>query len=503
MPEQTPSLPEPTPPGFLDDTIRFGRMLRAGWRTLAATVAVFVALAGLYLLLATHLYEATGRLLVLQQTGQPLNVGNPDPTRPLESGTDDYIPTQVAILRSHVVVKAAIDALGLDNLPTLQAVKQQGRDPLQKAIDSYLKVTRPERLARVIEVSFWARSGDEAVRMVEAITTSYKEFLDEKYPRGSEVVALIKKARGELERDLAQAEKEYLDFRRKNPMLVTDEKGRSFMTNRLERWDKAMNEAQVREVQIRAQLELGQKLSREGAGLWSIVHAMNQMNGDTSNGLLNYTTNAASVTSWDYVRQLSQEQQQLAERYGPRYSKVQELQEQITRIQERVRESRSRYEQVEIGDLLKALTEGVKRSEAMRAEMNKGFEQDRKIESDFMVEMSLRNNLDRRRALFNALVDQFKAAQVAGDLSPVAAKVLEPPTANPEHVWPRSLLTLVLALLGGSLVGAGLVALRNRLAGDRPQSPNGTPAMPGQDKVAANGQVPTAVSTPKRVAAPC
>src|SRR5262249_12941830 len=148
------------------------------WRLVLLTVVVCLALATAYLLVARRLYEARVQLLVIQQRGQSLNVGNPDPTRPSEV-IDDYIPTQSAIIRSPVAVERAIAWVGLEILPPLQAAEQTGLDPVDVAIDAYLKVTRPERLAKVLQIEYRAGSPEEAVRMVAAIAASYTKFLEE------------------------------------------------------------------------------------------------------------------------------------------------------------------------------------------------------------------------------------------------------------------------------------------------------------------------------------
>ncbi len=457
--ELSPTFTEPASPGFTSDVERFLRMLRRGWRLLAITVGVCVAVAVIYLLVATPLYMARAQLLIAHHQGHPLNVANPDPAQPLTEG-DDYIPTQAAIVGSHIVVERAIDSVGLDNLPTLLPVRQN-RDPAEWAIEKYLKVSRPNRMANVLQIEYTAGSPGEAVLMVEAITASYQKFLKENYPRNSEVVALNTKARQDLARELEEAEKQYLEFRQKAPLVIPDEKGRTFVNTRLERWDQALNDAQMREVQLRAQYKLAQKLSKEGAGMWAILHAMNQLGVRTKDDLQAGAGAQAQVTSMDFVRQLTQEQQELAERFGPNYSKVQELQEEITRVQERVRESRGRYEQLEVGDLLKALEQSLTANEEIRAELNKQVEEGKKTETDCLVESNLRNNLERRRAMFNTVVDQLKQAQLMGGFSPVAAESLQPATALPSPVHPRSLLTLGVAVLLGLMVGSGLVVVRD------------------------------------------
>jgi uncharacterized protein involved in exopolysaccharide biosynthesis len=76
-------------------------MLARGWRLLALSVILCLAAAAVYLWVTPVEYGATAELLVVQQGGRPLNVANPDPSRPVEGG-EDCIPTHIDILPSPV-----------------------------------------------------------------------------------------------------------------------------------------------------------------------------------------------------------------------------------------------------------------------------------------------------------------------------------------------------------------------------------------------------------------
>jgi uncharacterized protein involved in exopolysaccharide biosynthesis len=448
-----------------DDLTRFVRLARQEWRLFATCCGVCLGLGVVYLLLAKSQYQAVTRLLLMQQRGLPLSVANSDPSRPLEE-SDDYIPNQIAIVSSHAVMRRAIDSVGIESLPTLFAAQQGGADPLEVAINR-LKITRPESQAKAIQIDYRAGSPGEAVRLIEAVVDSYRHYMEENYQRNGDVVALITRVRNDLAGELEAAEKEYLDFCQKHPTLIKDEKGRSLLTNRLERLDRAASEARVRELQIRAQLELGRNLAKEGTGLWAILHAMNQLDSESgTKGLADHTANAQSPAG-DYIRQLDQEMQQLAERFGPQYTKVKDLRDQITRIQERTRASRGVYEQGEVSDLLKSLEQTQRASEAMRAEMAKCFEQEVEAEGAAVAEVNFRTTVERRRALFNTALDQLKQAQLVSGFGSVNLQVLQPATPLPQAVYPRKLQTLALALLIGCVSGTGIAAVRRYRAARR------------------------------------
>ena len=300
--ERTRPMPEPaiqnqTHPAPKELAVEMRRLigvLRQGWRLIAISAVVCLTLAGLYVAAAKRVYQATTRLLVLQQGGRPLNMANSDPNRLME-GTDDYIPTHSMIVCSPMVVKQAIEKVGLEHLPTLLAAKRADKDPVEEAILN-MKVTRPDRLAKIFRVDYQAGDRVETDRLVEALVASYQKFLGDTFQKNSgTVITLISKARDDLSKELKELEDQYLEFRRTNANVIVGQgqEGRSFWASRLSRWDQAANEAMVKAVQLKTQLDLGRKLAGDGAELWAIAHAITQVGGDP-NSLLALVTAGSS-----------------------------------------------------------------------------------------------------------------------------------------------------------------------------------------------------------------
>ena len=159
----------------------------------------------------------------------------------------------------------------------------------------------------------------------------------------------------------------------------------------------------------------------------------------------------------DYVRQLTNQQQELADRYGADYSKVQEIEQQIVRVQEVAAGSRRSLEKVDVDDLIRSIEEAQEAVVRLRDQYDKRFdgdlEQARQILNEQAVEESLHDRLDRQKALFNTVVDQLEAAQLVGEYSGVVTQTIEPPQALKGAVAPRIMLTLMLALMGGGVLG--------------------------------------------------
>jgi capsular exopolysaccharide synthesis family protein len=453
-----------TPQEIIADLKELLLVLRRGWRLIALCCVMCLALAVVYLAGANRVYRATARLLVLQNGGRPLNMANNDPNRLLE-GNDDYIPTHTQIIISPLVIMRAIDKVGIENLPTLLAVKQAGKDPIKKAID-LLKVTRPDRSARVLKVDYEAGSRKEATLMLQAITASYKDFLDSTLQHNTKgIIDLIEKARSQLKDELQKKEEEYREFRKKSMVLAANETGRTFLAQRLEQSDKALNEAHQKALNLTNQLELGRKLASQGSALWAIAHAISQLGGDSNSLIANVSSTTSQFGATDYVRHLVQEQQQLAERYGVENAKAKELQQQITRIQERSRNSRTELEHVEIEDLLGSISQSLKSVQAVELELGKRFaavqEEARGIEISLIDESILRNDVERQRSLFNTVVDQLKQASFSQDFNSINSEIIEPVNALKDPVWPRINMTLALALVAGGVLGIGVTLVAN------------------------------------------
>ncbi len=371
MPEPaTQNQTHPAPKELAVEMRRLIGVLRQGWRLIAISAVVCLTLAGLNVAAAKRVYLATTRLLVLQQGGPPLNVANSDPNRIME-GTDDYIPTHSMIVCSPMVVKQAIEKVGLEHLPTLLAAKRADKDPVEEAILN-IKVTRPDRLAKIFRVDYQAGDREETDRLVAALVASYQQFLGATFQKNSGlVITLISKARDDLSKELKELEDQYLEFRRTNSNVIVSQgqEGRSFWASRLSRWDQAANEAMVKAVQLKTQLEVGRKLAGDGAELWAIAHAITQVGGDPNSLMALVTADSSQNGEALLIRQLFIEQQQLVERHGPDYAKVKELKLQIERIRERGRGARSHLEAGELKDMLASIERSLEAVQTMREDL--------------------------------------------------------------------------------------------------------------------------------------
>lgn len=257
---------------IIEDLFAYLRTIRRWWRLVVVIVVACAVPALIYLARIKPVYHGTTRLLIFQQGGKPLTVGSGDGGglySPSPNSTENVLATHGMIIRSPIIVGHALAAAGLQKLSAGSVI-------------SRLSVKVEDDTAQILDVVYQAESETEAVEVIRAVVNSYDHFLEETYRKNSsEAIALITKARGELGQELEELEKKYLEIRQKNPAYSAEEKGRSYYAQRIKVWEQTVNQAAIRILQLRKQLELGRKLAGEGLGATAVAGALSLASGDT------------------------------------------------------------------------------------------------------------------------------------------------------------------------------------------------------------------------------
>lgn len=430
-------------------------ILRRRHRLISSSLAVFLVLAVFFIVFSGRRYQASASLLVMDPGVVPLETTTGE-ANGLVHGIEDEIPTHMSLITSQVIIRRAIESVGLNNFPSLSGME------MDEAIREVAKELAPERLDRhgkIIQVSYVAPTREEAIRVVGAVTESYKSFLEEVYAsKNSGVVVLMGRAKDNLAVELKALEKKYLEFRQNTPSLTGDGAGRTFLSQRIEEWDKTARDLMVKSVRLQSQLELGRELAKEGAGLWATTFALDQLAGGIEGQGLKSLAAGVALPN-EHVGMLLSEQQKMAELLGPQSTKVKEIQEQIAATLSESRRSRGKAEEPEVRELLTSIEKSLKSIVSMRAEIKTKFEEDmalaKSAEVDLLTDTNLKNELDRQRQLYDTVLEQLKKSKIAGDYSGVGTQIVEAPNALPKAVRPRVSLTLLLAMAAGLVTGVG------------------------------------------------
>lgn len=284
------------------DLVAFWNVLKRGWKLVLLGLVLSCTLASIYLAKTKRAYQASTRLLVIQHGGRPLSVTNHNDLSRIGEAAEDPVPTHAALISSPLVIEQAIRTLDEKKRPSLNKTP----DPVEAATLN-LRVSRPDRLTKMLLLDYRSPSREESLAMIESIVASYKKLLEDNYQRNNkEVISLVSKARDELKTELDALQEEYQAFRKNHPGLAIGASGQSLISRRLEQWSQGVNDSTDAMIQLKARLDLIKKMEGGGAQGNAIALAMNQFgNLNGNNGSSPTNGNLASGSYEQLQKELS------------------------------------------------------------------------------------------------------------------------------------------------------------------------------------------------------
>jgi capsular exopolysaccharide synthesis family protein len=462
---------------------------------MAAGFVVSLALAALYLHIATRIYEATVQIVVIQKDAN-LPAQAVERERAEESSSfNDLLATHVQVFRSPRVLQRAVEKHQLDRLPTFVAESEKSElfDPIMY-ITKNLKVMKggdaAEKDARVLRASFRGPSREDCVTVLDAVVESYQSFLGETFQgTSSEAVRLMAQAEKDLEGELRKAEEDYRNFREQSSLLSrSEQRTANPYEERLKDIDTALIQNKLRQSEVLSRLEVvrtamqsdGEKrptdleqLARIGQEEMSRIALMiATMRGDanTSETFQSKQPQRLVVAEAEYRDLLSlmlREREMLVD-YGSDHPEIQKIRDQIETGREFLDKKSppelQRKPDVSPGELFSAyvtllendLAQLERREKRLLELSTQETAAGKKLVSAEIRDEILRANIVRKRAMYDAVVDRMKKISLIKDYSGYLTPVISPVEAAKKAVSP--LLSLVLAIGGflGIFAGAAL-----------------------------------------------
>ena len=171
---------------FLEDFHLYKGIIFRGWRFILICVAAAVTAAVIYIASQKPTYSASSRLLVIQQNGHPVHVGVGNDPSYSDGSSEDFLATQMLLLKSPLIIEQAINLSGLKSVSI-------------PVVIANLAVKRPDPEAKIVDLVYKSKSADQSHRILDGLIESYKLFLKANYQKNSnDVISLITRARDEL-----------------------------------------------------------------------------------------------------------------------------------------------------------------------------------------------------------------------------------------------------------------------------------------------------------------
>lgn len=474
MPALRLNLPNPAPAtvDFLQNLLRFARVVRRRKEIVLGALAIAALLGGLYYASATRYYQAKAQLLILQ-TGNEVWAES--------SGADasrtGLMPTYERLITSAVVLEGALaylqpqDRVDLAHMPRQQWVA---------ALRANLGVSSTRR-TNLLEITYRSRQPRSAVAVVQAVLRSYLEFMERTHKStAGQIIVVLTTEKERLEQQIRAKETELVQTQQRFATLRIDPTSKVThpFLERVQRLNDALVEAQTTRVGLQATLATLQGAVQRGEDLQEHMLSVENVVGReyllTALGISAADTGAQARLEQDLLDSRA-ELQTLSRAYGPNHPEIIELQARIRSAEEylagypqRVRRKLAEMQATQLGPLLlRMVRQRLAQSIEHEGELRKAFEQANAEAVSWNGRLAWINGLelelDRLRQLHEALVTQISGVDLKQEHAVIRAEVTSQPVESPSPVSPRLPLVALVSLIGGVTLGLGAVHVLDSL----------------------------------------
>jgi capsular exopolysaccharide synthesis family protein len=426
-----------------------------------------LVLGSFYYAQSTPVYRSDARVLVIKKRPDALPIAGVDPGM---SYFEDYLSTHQAIIKSPLIVGRAVKK------HELQAMKSFGgiADPTDAILLS-LSVSRDYNKEagssnNVLNLAFRGRVAAESGVVLNAVIDSYKDFLDETYRNVSDdTLELIKKARDVLQKDLAQKEMDYRDFRQRSPLLWKSKDGTTLYQERLGSIESKKSALLVRKAEIQGRLSALEGTLKDSLNRAALVTTLPETNRRTS-----------ALTLEEQLLPLLLQEETLSQNYGPDHPQLLDVRLRIQRTREFFADltgtpggspkgpgeggDRPRApNQVELYVLsLKQELLDIEASERLLAAMfQREYDEARKLNNYEAQDEAFRHDLTRTQQLYNSIISRLQEVNIVRDFGGYSSRIIAP-AGTGTRIEPKAFPIFTAAALLGILGGFGLAYLAEK-----------------------------------------
>ena len=450
-------------------------------------VAMGIAAGAAYWAYAPRWYESSARVLLLPK----------DPDR-LEGTTDtknagiseDILADHVQVLQSARIVSTALEKNSLTELPSILEQLQEDETSVEYVIDHLEISTGGEgsaRTARVINIGFRHVNPVDAEKVLTAVVEEYKTWLNEKYANvAKEAATLIDEARVQSETDLAEAQKQLLDFRLSSKLLSQDGLVVNPHATQVITIQAQLNELDLKAFQVRTRRDLArQELARMDAEGSSPMERMSIIDAETGQRLEVFgTIVGAGVASQTFQAQqperlaqaeialkvmleLQGKERELLSDFGPAHPDVKKVRQSIELTKEFLDEWATKNavpkDEFElsakniVNTYMGMLENDVKSTELQRLELEKKLVIEEAAATELVeaeeTQETLRGAVEREQSLYDAIMDRLRSVDMAQNFSGFFYEMIQDPKIGVE-VWPDLFISLLAGMMLGLVAGS-------------------------------------------------
>jgi len=404
------------------------------WIILLAFITVLAAAAIRDFRMAP-VYQATGRLAVNPRLQVNLTEGKTAAEElPTAYQEEQYLQTQLQILRGRELAKRVIEELKLERHPDYADLATlPDREKEIKLIDRFLSNLEVSLLrnTRVVTIAFQSHDPELAAQVANTIMDRYvQRALESRSHYTSQAREWLQERLAELRKNLEKAQGEMVSFSRENELVQLGE-DQTIAIDQLSDLTKRLAEAQSE----RLEAEIKYQMSKDA-------------DPDTLPALLN------NPVVQDLTKQafdLKQELAELSSTYQPDFPPVAKVKEKLAEVENQLAQIKKRVLRGIEADYRAALrreNELRKMLEAKRAETLQ------KNESALTLGVK-RREVQVASKVYESLLDKFNDVGLLSQLTMTNIEPLEAATIPVSPIKPRWMVDMALAALVGLMLGIG------------------------------------------------
>ncbi len=460
---------------------------------LIGPVLFSLALGAFYLLQVPPMYHIQARVLV-QRRGLPLSQDQPT------KDNVEFLATQAEIIRSPAIVEEAVRSL--DFIP----YEQSEIGPTVQILKS-LKV-QPVLGTNVLSIDFYGPEPGQATKIVEAIIESYRRYLyGIDHDAHLESLRVLTRSERDLRLDLSELERQYLNLRKKSPLMGQGKDAISVQRILLTHLGQKLTDARNRRIELENRLQtLGNaphsavaaaspaqpalftaSLSKPWQPNESIFQSGNNRAApgtSVHDGTLPldferwYAAAENGGIKLGDLRPIRQQlflvqtrQAALAERFGPRHPEMRAVEQQIATWQQRLQEVIHRAPKIMHQELQAAELYEQKLADLYKEE----FSEAKTVDGYLLEEQQLLGGIHRVQSIHDSILTQVQQWQLADQAlaegrSGVKVSELETPAMTERVIFPPPLLLAFLCVVVGLIGGSAAITILEH-TNTRVQSP--------------------------------
>lgn len=441
-PSNSPSdLPTPLSDRYLSLRDGWHILLKRRWTVLTAAfvMTVIVAVACFKM---KPVYRATARAEV-EAPSPPIQTLN-DLYQSVPSD-DIFLQTQVNVSGSDSLAWQTIEQLQLGKTAEFTPSRNDGVADSAVALQNWMiekfrKHLSVElvRRSRILEVGFESTDPAVAARVANALVNNYIEYnFRKKYDATRQVSGWMAQQLDELKAKVERSQQAVVDYERGNAIVNISEK---------------QNVVEQRLADLSKDLTVAQNDRMEKESFFELVKTNEpQVAFVAQNELLQRLEEKHAELKAQYVDALGQ--------YGPNFPRVVRLSDQVSEIQSLVDRERNRAVERIRHDYAAAMERERLVSAAVARE---------KVEVGKLNQLLIQHNILRRefetnQQLYDNLLQRLKDATLSAGLRATNIHVIDRALQPTIPIWPRKLLSIVVALLVGSILGVTLAFCQEAL----------------------------------------